>query len=236
MRKLLLTALLLCAWMATASAAPQATETPDNTTIEKPLADNGNGERYHRNLERWRKMTPEQHERLRERHERWKKMSEEERARILENYRRLKKMGPERQQAVIRARRVMAKLEPKTREELHEHMMRMRRMPPERRHEMMRQVNQVRQVLAEDYEQLRELPPHTPEARQMVMQLRHKGRWLRRLDPETIERLRNLPPEERREELQKLMEKIQQAKANKMLLVEKQMEEKIKGILETKSW
>jgi len=37
-------------------------------------------------------------------------------------------------------------------------------------------------------------------------------------------------------EIQKLMEKIQQAKANKMLLVEQQMEEKIKGILETKSW
>ena len=37
-------------------------------------------------------------------------------------------------------------------------------------------------------------------------------------------------------EIQKLMEKIQQAKANKMLLVEKRVEEKIKGILETKSW
>ncbi|MHC4177934.1 MAG: response regulator [Planctomycetota bacterium] len=37
-------------------------------------------------------------------------------------------------------------------------------------------------------------------------------------------------------EIQKLMEKIQLAKANKMLLVEKRMEEKIKGILETKSW
>ena len=37
-------------------------------------------------------------------------------------------------------------------------------------------------------------------------------------------------------EIQKLMEKIQQAKENKMLLVEKRMEEKIKGILDTKSW
>ena len=37
-------------------------------------------------------------------------------------------------------------------------------------------------------------------------------------------------------EIQKLMEKIQQAKANKMLLVEKRVEEKIKGILGTKSW
>ena len=37
-------------------------------------------------------------------------------------------------------------------------------------------------------------------------------------------------------EIQKLMEKIQAAKANKMLLVEKRVEEKIKGILETKSW
>ena len=37
-------------------------------------------------------------------------------------------------------------------------------------------------------------------------------------------------------EIQKLMEKVQVAKANKMLLVEKRMEEKIKGILETKSW
>jgi len=37
-------------------------------------------------------------------------------------------------------------------------------------------------------------------------------------------------------EIQKLMEKIEEAKANKMLLVGKRVEEKIKGILETKSW
>ena len=37
-------------------------------------------------------------------------------------------------------------------------------------------------------------------------------------------------------EIQKLMDRIQQAKANKMLLVEKRSEEKIKGILETRGW
>ena len=37
-------------------------------------------------------------------------------------------------------------------------------------------------------------------------------------------------------DLQKLMEKIEQAKANRMLLVEKEMEEKIKDILGTKWW
>ncbi|MFC1597565.1 response regulator [Planctomycetota bacterium] len=37
-------------------------------------------------------------------------------------------------------------------------------------------------------------------------------------------------------EIQKLMGKIAEAKANKMLLVEKQVEEKIKGILKTKWW
>ena len=36
--------------------------------------------------------------------------------------------------------------------------------------------------------------------------------------------------------IQELMEKIEQAKANKMLLVEKRMEQKIKGILQTKGW
>ena len=35
-------------------------------------------------------------------------------------------------------------------------------------------------------------------------------------------------------EIQKLMEKIQQAKANRMILVEKRMEEKMKGIMERK--
>jgi len=35
---------------------------------------------------------------------------------------------------------------------------------------------------------------------------------------------------------QELMEKIHQAKANKMLLVEKHMEDRIRDILETKSW
>ena len=37
-------------------------------------------------------------------------------------------------------------------------------------------------------------------------------------------------------EIQKLMEKIQQAKARKMVLVEKRMEQKIQGILETRWW
>ena len=37
-------------------------------------------------------------------------------------------------------------------------------------------------------------------------------------------------------EIEKLLEKIQQAKANKMVLVEKRSEEKIKGILEAKGW
>ena len=36
--------------------------------------------------------------------------------------------------------------------------------------------------------------------------------------------------------IQRLIVTIQEAKANKMLLVEKRVEEKIKGILETKSW
>ena len=37
-------------------------------------------------------------------------------------------------------------------------------------------------------------------------------------------------------EIQMLMEQIEQAKANKMLLVEKRLEEKIKGIMHTKGW
>jgi len=37
-------------------------------------------------------------------------------------------------------------------------------------------------------------------------------------------------------EIKKLMEKIEQAETNKMLLVEKRMEERIRGILGTKSW
>jgi DNA-binding NtrC family response regulator len=37
-------------------------------------------------------------------------------------------------------------------------------------------------------------------------------------------------------EIQELMEKIRKAKANRMLIVEKRAEEKIKSILETKGW
>jgi len=37
-------------------------------------------------------------------------------------------------------------------------------------------------------------------------------------------------------EIQKLIEKIQQAKANRMLLFEKRVEDRIEGILETKWW
>jgi DNA-binding NtrC family response regulator len=37
-------------------------------------------------------------------------------------------------------------------------------------------------------------------------------------------------------EIQKLMEKIEKARANKMLLVEERNEERLKGILKSKSW
>jgi len=37
-------------------------------------------------------------------------------------------------------------------------------------------------------------------------------------------------------EIQRLIEKIQQAKANRLMLVEKQSEERIKNILESKGW
>ncbi|OHB65713.1 MAG: two-component system response regulator [Planctomycetes bacterium RBG_13_63_9] len=37
-------------------------------------------------------------------------------------------------------------------------------------------------------------------------------------------------------EIQKLMDKIHQAKANRMVIVERQAEEKIKGILDAKGW
>lgn len=178
---------------------------PDNATVASEIR-----ERYKRNLELWRKMTPEQQQRLRERHERWRNMSPDERRRIRKNFRRFRRMKQARRHALLRARNMMSNLEPKMREELRGRMHWLRRMPPEVRQRHMQRLRAARELLKEEYEGLREFPPHSPEARRHLMQLRMMGKVLHRLRPEQMEQLKNLPSEERREAIRKLVDKMRQ--------------------------
>ncbi len=165
---------------------------------------------YRRNLELWRKMTPEQQQRLRERHERWRKMSPDERRRIRKNFRRFKRMKQARRHALLRARNMMDNLQPQMREELRRRMHWLRRVPPEVRRRHMQRLRAIRQLLKDEYEGLREFPPRSPEARRHLMQLRMMGKVLHRLRPEQLEGLKNLPPEERREAIRKLVDQMRQ--------------------------
>lgn len=200
MRKLTVI-ILISSFAAGAWAQPEPPAGPEGGAPE-----NGNGERFRRNLERWKNMTPGHREELRRRLQQWKNMSEEERRRVRENYRRFRKMKEEQQEPVLRAKRVMAVLQDSTRRELHRRMRRIRKLPPERRRHLFGRMETVRRLLQEDYHRLREIPPHSPQAPRAVRQLRRRGAMLHHLPPQQLEELRKLTPEERRKAIDGLME------------------------------
>ena len=209
MNRTVLFVILMASLALGAAAQAQPAELPAGPQFAPaPAADNG--ERFQRNLEQWRQMTPEQRAKIRQLFERWKNLTEEERQRIRQNFERFRKMQQDKQQAILRARQMMSHLQEKAREQLERRMREIEQMPPERRQLVMQKLVAIQTILREDLEQLQALPPTSSEARQLVVQTRWKAMILHAIPPEMIERLKAMPPEARQDALQRLLNERRQ--------------------------
>ncbi len=169
-----------------------------------------NDARFQQNLRRWNGLSDAQKQRMRELYERWKAMPEAERERVRGNLERFRQLKENQQRVIVRARQMMERMHARTREDIRRRLGEMQQMPPDRRRPFMQKFMAIQSVMKEDWERLRTLPWGSPEARQLVLQMRVKGMILGALPPEEIERLKNLPPEERRREVTRLFEERRQ--------------------------
>ncbi len=149
------------------------------------------------NLKKWRSMTPEQQARMRLLYDRWKAMPEAERQRIRENLARFHKMHEGRREAIVRAHKMLEGMHAGTREEIEKRLGEIQQMPPERRERIALRIMFFQETLKDEFEKLRALPPDSPEARQLMMQIHVKGRILRTIPQETFEKLQTMTPEDR---------------------------------------
>lgn len=156
MNRRLLPALLLGAVLLLPGVEPPATAAaPEGVPSGSPgIARAGrvrsaqDGEITPEKLERWRKMTPEQQERIRERYRRWKSLPPEEREQILERRRAWRSL-PEAERSYLRGRReILRKAGPEERRAIRKFTRRVRKMPPDRRRWLHRRIGELRNIPA----------------------------------------------------------------------------------------
>lgn len=104
-------------------------------------------------VERWRRMTPEERERIRERYHRWKELPPEQRERILERKRRWREL-PESERNFLRERReIYRNAWPEEQKVIKRFFQRWRELPPEHRQSMRRKFAQWRGMPASEREE-----------------------------------------------------------------------------------
>jgi hypothetical protein len=117
-------------------------------------------------LERWRRKTPEEKERIRERYRRWESLTPEQRERILERSRRWRELPEDERRYLRERRRIYREARPEEKRVIEEFLRSMRQHPPPRR-------RQAREFIVG----LRGLPEDKREARLLAWPYYH------RLDP-----------------------------------------------------
>jgi len=91
-------------------------------------------------IERWRSMSPEERERIRERYRRWKELTPEQRERVKARHRRWREL-PEEQRSYLRERRAMLReAGTEDRAVVRKFFARMHALPPEMRRATRQQV------------------------------------------------------------------------------------------------
>lgn len=126
---------------------------PRGTIRERP------GQVTPERIERWRRMSPEEREQIRERYRRWKDLPPERRERSLERSRRWREL-PERDRRFLRERREMYRNAwPDEKRVIDKFFVRMRQLPPERRRALQRRIAEWRELpAAERDERLMDWP------------------------------------------------------------------------------
>jgi hypothetical protein len=99
-------------------------------------------------LERWRGMSPEERDRIRERYRRWKELPPERRDRLMERSRRWREL-PERDRRFLRERREMYRNAwPDEKRTIDKFFARWRQLPPEGRRALQRRIAEWRALPA----------------------------------------------------------------------------------------
>jgi len=172
---LLLGAFLLLPGFGTAATAA----TPESVPERRPGASRADrmrfaqaGEITPEKIERWRRMPPEEREKIRERYRRWKSLPPAERERILER-RRVWRSLPEADRSYLRDRReILRQAGPEEKRAIEKFARRMRRLPPGRRESIHRRIGELRNLPApERDERLMDWPFYrrlTPAERRAV--------------------------------------------------------------------
>ncbi len=101
-------------------------------------------------LERWREMSPEERERIRERYRRWKDLPPEKRERIIERNRRWMKLPPEERGYLKERRELLQGAGPEVRAVVRKFFARMRSLPPPARRLARRNLREWRSLPAEE--------------------------------------------------------------------------------------
>lgn len=130
-------------------AAGRDREAPRGTIVDRP------GQLTPDKIERWRRMSPEERERIRERYRQWKALPPERRERLLERRERWREL-PEAQRRYLAERGEMYRNAwPEQRRAIDKFFVRWRQIPPERRRALGRRIAEWRQLpAAERDEQL----------------------------------------------------------------------------------
>ncbi|MGE5664525.1 MAG: DUF3106 domain-containing protein [Deltaproteobacteria bacterium] len=101
-------------------------------------------------IERWRGMSPEERDRIRERYRRWKDLPPERRERLMERSRRWREL-PERDRRFIRERREMYRNAwPEEKRAIDKFFVRWRQLPPEGRRTLKRRIAEWRALPASE--------------------------------------------------------------------------------------
>ncbi len=97
-------------------------------------------------LGRWRSMTPEERERLRERYRRWKTLSPERRKQILERRQRWSRLPEERRRFLMQRREIYRNAGQEEKRAIEKLFRRWRQLPPEQRQAMRRNLAEMRDL------------------------------------------------------------------------------------------
>jgi len=123
-------------------------------------------------LDRWRSMTPEERERLRERYLRWKTLPPERRKQILERRQRWSRLPEEQRRFLMQRREIYRNAGQEEKRAIEKLFRRWRQLPPERRQAMRRNLAEMRKLPASQRdERLMDWPFYrrlTPDERKSV--------------------------------------------------------------------
>jgi len=156
-------------------------------------------------LRRWQELPLAQRKLLRQKLERWKQLSPEKQKRILENFGRFRKLPPQKQQAIRKRAEQFRELSPTKRQEMLNRYRVWMSLPERGRRLARRALLLLKELLAEDYGRLRKAPPG--RRKMMTKAVRQKLIVLLALPPDKVKELKGLPPKERRDKIDKFLQK-----------------------------